>query len=181
LRWQNILKTPLNKSPWTKKEDEILGDLVSKQGENHWREIALELHSRSESAQFRQSKQCHERWVNHLDPSLRRGAWLKKEDAILLKEYLKSGRKWSEIAKMLNGRTENSVKNRWVSLLKTCKAAMALKYTIRRRSDELGDDNDKLINDEIAKVLAKLKEKDLSVTSSEGKNTQHNKYKNWKV
>lgn len=40
---------------------------------------------------------------------------------MLLTLYLELGRKWSEIAKKFGNRTENSVKNRWNSMLKKYK------------------------------------------------------------
>ena len=161
LRWQNILKVPLNKMPWSKREDEMLEEIVSQKGANHWREIALELHSRSGSSQFRQSKQCRERWTNHLDPSLKKGSWTNREDVILLKEFLVKGKKWSEIAKKLPGRTENSVKNRWVSLLKKYKSEKPLESA--RISEESKDED--AWNLQIVKTLITLKETDLSLES----------------
>lgn len=164
LRWQNVLKVPLNKSPWTKNEDDMLEELVKDKGAAHWREIAMELHSRSGTNQFRQSKQCRERWTNHLDPSLKKGSWSNREDVILLKEFLSKGKKWSDIAKRLPGRTENSVKNRWVSLLKKYKSNMALEEL--KQAEEFSDEE--AWNLVIAKTLIELKERDLSGTSSEG-------------
>jgi len=163
LRWQNVLKVPLNKTPWTKKEDDMLEDLVNTKGAAHWREIALELHSQSGSVMFRQSKQCRERWTNHLDPSLKKGAWTNKEDVILLKEFLTKGKKWSEIAKLLPGRTENSVKNRWVSLMKKYKTEMTLEAA--KMSEELKDED--MLNAQITRTLIDIKERDLSAASSE--------------
>ena len=48
-----------------------------------------------------------------------RGPWTDEEDIILLKLIQFKGKKWSEISKALNNcRTENTVKNRYNSLLK---------------------------------------------------------------
>jgi len=51
----------------------------------------------------------------------KRGPWSLEEDVILLKGILEKGKKWSEISKSLPGRTENSVKNRFNSLVKKAK------------------------------------------------------------
>jgi len=48
---------------------------------------------------------------------VKKGPWKPYEDIILLKEFLSIGKKWSNIAKKLNGRTENAIKNRFALLL----------------------------------------------------------------
>lgn len=40
-----------------------------------------------------------------------------REDLIILNNVLKKGKRWSYIAKKLEGRTENQVKNRYKSLI----------------------------------------------------------------
>lgn len=52
-----------------------------------------------------------------MDPELKKGPWRPQEDLTLLKEFVKLGKRWSEIAKKLQGRTENAVKNRFNLLM----------------------------------------------------------------
>lgn len=79
----------------------------------------------------RSGKQCRERWRNHLNPDIRkytlvmqlivyprRDPWTEEEDVQLLQAQQECGNKWSEIAKRLEGRCENSVKNRYNMLYK---------------------------------------------------------------
>ena len=83
----------------------------------------------------------------------------------MLREYLRQGKKWNEIAKILPGRTEMSIKNRWTSLLKKYKTELTMQSM--KVAEEFKDEE--ALNIQIARTLIELKERDLSATSSEGK------------
>ncbi|KAL5542924.1 hypothetical protein UlMin_010634 [Ulmus minor] len=59
----------------------------------------------------RNGKQCRYRWHNHLRLGIKKDTWSEEEDLILIQAHSSIGNKWSEIAKKLYGRTENSIKN----------------------------------------------------------------------
>ena len=121
-----ISRGGIKSKPWTHEEDSKLFELVNEHGLKQWSSIANTLNS--VFGNMRKGKHCRERWYNNLNPEINRGEWSYEEDILLLTQQKTIGNKWSTISKMLTGRTENSVKNRWNSLIKNSKQEMNLSY-----------------------------------------------------
>lgn len=107
-RWTKVLAPGLKKGPWQPHEDEMLRDLVA-EGRRNWGQVASKIPGRT-------SKQCRERWYNHLDPQINKNPFSDEEDKVILQAQALLGNRWSQIASMLEGRTEDAVKIRWKSL-----------------------------------------------------------------
>ena len=63
--------------------------------------------------QFRSGKQCRERYINQLDPSIKKTMWTYEEDATIMRLHSQYGKKWSKFMDQLPGRSDNAIKNRY--------------------------------------------------------------------
>ncbi|XP_076942094.1 transcription factor MYB48-like [Bidens hawaiensis] len=102
----------LRKGPWTEHEDVQLVLYVNVFGDRRWDFIA------KVSGLKRTGKSCRLRWVNYLNPGLKRGRMTPHEERLILEYHSKWGNRWSRIARKLPGRTDNEIKNYWRTLMR---------------------------------------------------------------
>jgi Myb-like DNA-binding domain len=121
-----ISRGAVRSTSWNCEEDRILTELIKENGAKNWVDIAEKLKSLVTNSNIKKAKQCRERWFNKLNPEINRGEWSFDEDLLLLTHQKALGNQWSLISKMLKGRTENSVKNRWNLLIKNAGKMMNL-------------------------------------------------------
>ena len=96
-RWSKVLDPDINKGPWTREEDTQLAEMVKLHSTKGWARVASGVPNRT-------AKQCRERWVNQVDPSINHGDWTQEELDIIHQEYAARGGRWAEMSKLLPGR-----------------------------------------------------------------------------
>ena len=87
---------------WNDEEDKALKCCIEQHGVGHWSAISMSLQEKVGTK--RTTKQCRNRWLNKLDPSVNRGEWTPEEEQTISNLQKQLGNKWAEIAKQLNGR-----------------------------------------------------------------------------
>ncbi|XRM37743.1 Pre-mRNA-splicing factor cef1 [Aspergillus tubingensis] len=105
---------------WTNIEDEVLRAAVSKYGLNQWARVSSLLARKT-------PKQCKARWVEWLDPGIRKVEWSREEDEKLLHLAKLMPTQWRTIAPIV-GRTATQCLERYQKLLDEAEA---------RENDEL--------------------------------------------
>ncbi|GAA6005663.1 uncharacterized protein JCM10292_006730 [Rhodotorula paludigena] len=94
---------------WKNTEDEILKAAISKYGKNQWARISSLLVRKT-------PKQCKARWMEWLDPAIKKTEWSKEEDEKLLHLAKLMPTQWRTIAPIV-GRTANQCLERYQKLL----------------------------------------------------------------
>jgi hypothetical protein len=94
------------KAKWTPREDNQLRAAIRIWGTESWNRISIYIPGRT-------GKQCRERWIAQIAPTISKEVWHADEDRILLDAHAISGNRWTEIKAQLPGRSSLSIKNRW--------------------------------------------------------------------
>jgi hypothetical protein len=121
--------SPARRSKWTVTEDEQLRNAVDQWGTDSWQCVGKFVPGRT-------GKQCRERWLGQLAPTVSRESWLTEDDFKLVRLHAEIGNKWAAIASKMPGRSAVSVKNRWSWLLRH-NVRMTLMTTVSLRQAEI--------------------------------------------
>eukprot|EP00235_Prasinoderma_singulare_P008597 CAMPEP_0119164720 /NCGR_PEP_ID=MMETSP1315-20130426/4528_1 /TAXON_ID=676789 /ORGANISM="Prasinoderma singularis, Strain RCC927" /LENGTH=239 /DNA_ID=CAMNT_0007157919 /DNA_START=66 /DNA_END=782 /DNA_ORIENTATION=- len=90
---------------WTAEEDKLLASWQAKMG-NRWSAVAQHMPGRT-------GQQCAQRWRHKVNPFIRKDKWTEEEDKKLSALHKEFGNKWAEIARRLEGRTDQQCMGRW--------------------------------------------------------------------
>jgi hypothetical protein len=99
------------KQKFTADEDDVIRSMVADQGPKRWRSIAEQLGGRT-------ARQCRERWINYLSPDVSRAPWTPGEEMALRNRVIEHGQQWSRIARFFEGRTDVSIKNHYLKMMR---------------------------------------------------------------
>ena len=119
-KYKNLVKVE-RKGNWTEQEDLLLLQWVEVHGPNKWTECARRIDGRC-------GKQCRERWMNTLDPRVKRGNWKEEEQMNIFLQMQENWSSWATISKHLPGRTENAIKNYFYSSVRRLKATALFRF-----------------------------------------------------
>ncbi|KAG6435374.1 hypothetical protein SASPL_100246 [Salvia splendens] len=121
-------KDGLKKGAWSEEEDNKLRSYIVRYGHWNWRLLP------KFAGLQRCGKSCRLRWMNYLKPGVKRGEFDEEERDLIAKLHQQLGNKWSGIAAKLPGRTDNDVKNYWMTHLQ--KREKSNKYAAGHISEE---------------------------------------------
>ncbi|KAJ0666913.1 putative transcription factor MYB family [Helianthus annuus] len=100
-------KNGIKKGAWSEDEDNKLRAYIQRYGHPNWRELP------KLAGLSRCGKSCRLRWMNYLRPNVKHGNFTKEEEDVIIGVHNKLGNKWSKMAALLPGRSDNEIKNHW--------------------------------------------------------------------
>lgn len=102
----------IRRKKFTSEEDALIRELIPKLGDKNWMMMSKHLPGRT-------PRQVRDRWKNYLCPTITNDPWTAADDTLLYKYVMQYGPHWVTIAKLMPGRTDSNLKNRW-SLMRRC-------------------------------------------------------------
>uniref|UniRef100_A0A1J3GJM4 Transcription factor MYB34 n=2 Tax=Noccaea caerulescens TaxID=107243 RepID=A0A1J3GJM4_NOCCA len=102
----------MKKGEWTAEEDQKLVAYINEYGICDWRSLP------KRAGLQRCGKSCRLRWLNYLKPGIKRGKFTPQEEEDIIRFHAALGNRWAAIARQMQNRTDNDIKNHWNSCLK---------------------------------------------------------------
>ncbi|XP_047320393.1 transcription factor MYB1-like [Impatiens glandulifera] len=106
------LSLGVRKGTWSAEEDLLLTNYINMNGEGKWHLIP------KNAGLNRCRKSCRLRWLNYLNPNVKKGNFAEDEIDLVIRLHKLLGKLWSLIAGRIPRRTANDIKNFWNSHIK---------------------------------------------------------------
>ncbi|KAI3889928.1 hypothetical protein MKX03_020230 [Papaver bracteatum] len=101
----SLPKVLVRKGVWSEAEDALLRECIEKYGIGKWTQVP------PKAGLNPCRKSCRLRWLNYLDPSIKRGEFETDEVDLIIRMHKLLGNRWSLIAGKIPGRTANDIRN----------------------------------------------------------------------
>jgi hypothetical protein len=108
-RYIKSLHPNIKRSKWTVEEDDLLRRAVQLYGMGNWTKVRRLVPGRTDM-------QCRERWCNILHPSVNRAPLSDEESGRLMALVEEHGPKWSFLARLMPGRTDNHLRRHYTNI-----------------------------------------------------------------
>lgn len=149
---------------WSSLEDAkllfVVREFKKKSADFIWDDVASLITGRT-------GKQCRERYLNYLADDVNSSKlYSPTEDALLFELFFRLGSQWSNISKMLRGRKELPIKNRFHSL----RVKLSSDFTRKMKQYEMDSDEDEVVptpQDYTSQILLKLNDDYLKILAAE--------------
>ena len=150
-RSASFCQNNISKGSWTLAEDEKIVSLVSVFGKS-WSKIAKLMKSRN-------GKQIRDRFINVLDPQVKKGKFSDEEDFLLVSLFNQYGPKWALISKSFYNRSPDMIKNRFHSSIKKKMTKLTRSFMKENKEQKLDQNNEFDVNNFYGNLELNLNEK----------------------
>jgi hypothetical protein len=113
---------------FTPEEDLLLNRFVIQSGRVNWNLACAVLPNRT-------ARQCRERWMKYLCPTNSFEPFTSEEDTLLRQLFAQFGPKWTKISRSFKNRTDITLKNRWLLIMRRNRRAQESETS--QRSEDL--------------------------------------------
>ncbi len=121
---------------WDDPSDSFLRSIVTMTGIRDWEKVASMMRAQFTGRDWTASE-CKDRWYSVLEPMISKKPWTEQEELEMLVAHKMCQNKWSNVSALLQGRINNTIKNRFYSIFRKVKNKVKRSETIFNSRIEL--------------------------------------------